>query len=131
MKRTRMKPVSEKRLAERDERAAVRETTLRRAGFRCQAPGAFGLRCAGDLDVHETYPRGANPGSHLDPVVTMALCRTHHRYVTDHPQEAHDAGLRHWSWERPPLRKDRNSKSLAWTLREPRKEHGDHDTDRT
>lgn len=102
MKRGRIKPVSDKRLAERDERDAVRETTLRRAGFRCQAPGAFGLRCGGRLDVHETFPRGPNPGSHLDATVTMALCRTHHTYVTDHPQAAHDAGLRHWSWERHP-----------------------------
>lgn len=102
MKRRPIRPVSERRLAERNERAAVREQTLSRAGFRCEAPGAFGLRCAGVLDVHETYPRGSNPGSHLDPSVTMVLCRTHHRYVTDHPQEAHDAGLRHWSWERLP-----------------------------
>ena len=88
MKRARLRPVSDKRLAERDERDAVREVTLRRAGFRCQAPGAFGLRCdSGALEVHETFPRGANPGSHLDSTVTMALCRTHHRYVTDHPQE--------------------------------------------
>jgi hypothetical protein len=99
MKRTRIKPVSEKRLAERDVRAAVRETTLRRAGFRCQAPGEFGLRCSGPLDCHETYTRGTTPGSHLDDTITIALCRTHHSYVTDHPAEAHAAGLRAWSWE--------------------------------
>ena len=67
--------MSAKRLAERETRAEVRETTLRRAGFRCEAPGAFGLRCAGTLDVHETYTRGTNPGSHLDPSATMVLCR--------------------------------------------------------
>lgn len=102
MKRGRLNPVSRKRAAEANERAAVRERTLSRAGFRCEAPGAFGIRCHGVLDVHETYPRGPNPGSHLDPTATMVLCRAHHRYVTDHPQEAHDAGLRRWSWERPP-----------------------------
>jgi len=101
MKRTRLKPVSAKRLAEREQRAEVREVTLRRAGYRCEAPSAFGLRCGGVLDVHETFPRGANPGSHLDSTITVALCRIHHSYVTDHPQEAHDVGLRHWSWERP------------------------------
>lgn len=101
MKRTRLRPVSDKRLAEREQRDAVRETTLRRAGFRCQAPGAFGLRCGGSLDVHEVFTRGTCPGSHLDDSATMALCRTHHRYVTDNPQAAHDAGLRYWSWERP------------------------------
>jgi hypothetical protein len=100
VKRKRLRPVSEKRLAERDERAAVRETTLRRAMFRCQAPGVFGVRCGGPLDVHEIFPRGPNPGSQLDDGQTIALCRRHHDYVTDHPQEAHDAGLRCWSWER-------------------------------
>jgi hypothetical protein len=108
--------MSAKRAAERDERTAVREQTLRRAGFRCQAPGAFGMRCAGDLDVHETFPRGPNPGSHLDASATLALCRAHHRYVTDHPQEAHDAGLRHWSWERPPIREEQEAP--VQTLRE-------------
>ena len=104
MKRSRrLRPVSDTRLAEREQRDAVRETTLRRAGFRCQAPGAFGLRCSpGEPDVHEVFTRGTCPGSHLDDTVTIALCRTHHRYVTDHPQDAHDAGLRLWSWERPP-----------------------------
>ena len=100
MKRKRIKPVSDKRLAEREARAEVRETTLRRAGFRCQAPGAFGIRCGGPLDCHEVYTRGTTPGSHLDDSVTLALCRRHHDYVTDHPQAAHDAGLRRWSWER-------------------------------
>lgn len=101
-RRTRLRPVSAKRSAERDTRAQVRETTLRRAMFRCQAPGAFGIRCRGLLDVHEVFPRGANPGSHLDDTVTLALCRAHHDYVTAHPKEAHDAGLRGWSWERIP-----------------------------
>jgi hypothetical protein len=100
VKRSRIKPVSDKRIAEKDARAIVRETTLRRAMFRCQAPGVFGIRCAGTLDVHEIYPRGPNPGSHLDHTITIALCRAHHSYVTDHPQDAHDAGLRSWSWER-------------------------------
>lgn len=99
-RRTPLRQVSAKRRAERPVRDEVREQTLRRAGFRCEAPGAFGIRCSGGLpDVHEVHPRGVKPGSHLDPGVTMALCRAHHRYATDHPQEAHDAGLRLWSWE--------------------------------
>jgi hypothetical protein len=97
--RTRIKPVSDKRLAEREERDAVRETTLRRAGFRCQAAGAFGILCGGHLDVHELQGRGVRPGGHLDDTNTIALCRIHHSYVTDHPQDAHDAGLLRWSWE--------------------------------
>lgn len=100
MKRGRLKPVSDKRLAEREARADVRETTFKRAGFRCQAPdGQFGIRCSGPLECHEKFTRGTTPGSHLDDTVTLALCGAHHRYVTDHPTEAHAAGLRAWSWE--------------------------------
>ena len=98
--------MSQKTLDRQSERDEVRETTLRRAMFKCQAPGVFGIRCAGHLDVHEVFTRGTNPGSQYDDTVTMALCRAHHRYVDDHPQEAHDAGLRAWSWERPTDRQE-------------------------
>jgi hypothetical protein len=94
-----MKPVSAKRLAEREARDVVRETTFRRAMFRCQAPGEFGIRCSGPLDCHERYTRGTTPGSHLDDTVTIALCRAHHTFVTNNPIAAHAAGLRAWSWE--------------------------------
>jgi 5-methylcytosine-specific restriction endonuclease McrA len=101
-RRTPLKRVSAKRLAEAPERAEVRRITLARAGHRCQAPGAFGLLCGGgELEVHEVHSRGTTPGSHLDPDVTMALCPNHHRYATDHPAEAHAAGLRRRPWERP------------------------------
>ena len=100
-RRTRLKPASQKTLDQRELRDRVRETTLRRAGFKCQAPGEFGIRCGGgDLQVHEVFTRGTNPGSHLDDSVTIALCPLHHGYVTDHPAEAREAGLRFWSWER-------------------------------
>lgn len=102
MRRKRIKPVSDKRLAERAERDAVRETTIRRAGFRCQAPGAFGILCSGVLTVHELQGRGVRPGGHLDDTNTIALCWPHHRYVTDHPKAAHAAGLIRWSWETSP-----------------------------
>jgi hypothetical protein len=102
MRRTRLRPVSDKRLAEREQRDDVRETTLRRAMFRCQAPGAFGIRCSGVPDVHELQGRGVRPGGHLDPANCVALCRRHHDHVTTHPQDARIAGLRYESWEQLP-----------------------------
>ena len=104
MRRTRLRPVSQKRLDERDERDAVRETVLRRQMFRCAAPSAFGLRCGGRLEVHELQGRGVRPGGHLDEANCIALCATHHRYVTDHPSAARIAGLRFESWEELPSR---------------------------
>lgn len=111
MRRSRIKPVSAKRLAERDARDEVRETTFRRAGFRCQAPdGQFGIRCSGSLECHEKFTRGTTPGSHLDDSVTVALCHAHHAYVTSHPVEAHAVGLRAWSWEpRSPVHDQREA----------------------
>ncbi len=102
MKRSRLRPVSDKRLAERDERNVVREIALRRAMYRCSAPGAFGIRCAGPIDVHELQSRGVRPGGHLDPDNCIALCRAHHEHVTTHPAQARIAGLRYESWEQLP-----------------------------
>lgn len=102
-RRKRIKPVSDKRLGERDERDAVREAVLRRAMFRCEAPGVFGLRCSGGLpEVHELQSRGVRPGGHLVESNCVALCAVHHRYVTTHPLEGRIAGLRFESWEELP-----------------------------
>jgi hypothetical protein len=102
-RRTPMKRVSAKRLAEGPERDEVREVTLRRAGWRCQAPGMFGIVCGGgELEVHEVHSRGTSPGSHLDSNLTVALCPNHHRRVTLHPLDGYASGLRKHPWEREP-----------------------------
>lgn len=99
MKRSRLKPMSAKRAAEREDRVAVRERALRRAGYRCQAEGIAGLRCGGPLDVDEIILRSGRPGGHLEDDNVQVLCRQHHDWKHTHPTEAVAAGLRRWSWD--------------------------------
>lgn len=97
MKRSRIRPVSARRLAEADDRAEVVRVTHERAEFRCEAAGLFGISCSSHgrgidgraygLDCHELRPRGRG-GSHLDPENTVSLCRAHHRWITEHPADA-------------------------------------------
>jgi 5-methylcytosine-specific restriction endonuclease McrA len=94
-----MKPMSERRRAEREEREIVREAALASAGFRCSAPGVGGVRCSGPLDVDEIIPRGVRPGGHLEQDNVQVLCRAHHDWKHANPREAVAAGLRRWSWD--------------------------------
>jgi 5-methylcytosine-specific restriction endonuclease McrA len=95
----RVNPRSQKRIDEQMERAEVRERALRKAGFRCCAPGVAGISCGGPLDVDEIIPRGVRPGGHLEDDNVQVLCRRHHDWKTQNPAAAHAAGLRRWSWE--------------------------------
>jgi hypothetical protein len=51
-------------------------------------------------DVHEVIRRS----QWRDGIYVMdnlrALCRRCHRWITEHPQAAHDEGFSAWSWER-------------------------------
>ena len=103
MKRGRLRPRSDKRISEQQERQDVRELALARAGYRCSVPDGFaGVRCWGPLDVDEIAPRGVRPGGHLDDDNVQVLCRGHHDWKGEHPKEAHALGLRRWSWEDVP-----------------------------
>lgn len=94
---------SAKRKAERPARAAVRERTLARAGYECQAALLVPeIECGGPLDVDEIRSRGVNPGGHLDDSNTQALCRAHHMWRTANPEEAWRHGLRRKAWETTP-----------------------------
>lgn len=98
---------SARRIAEQAERDAVREETLRRAGWRCEAKDLVPeVRCWGPLDCDERAPRGIAPGSHLDLNNTQALCRAHHEWKHSYPEEAHDRGLRLWAYEYHPNQGD-------------------------
>ena len=108
MKRTPLRRVSKKRASERDARAAVREATLARAGWRCEAVRVVPeIDCGGPLDVDERKSRGVNPGGHLDELNTQVLCRAHHRWRTENPQEAWERGLRVKAWETDQRKVDR------------------------
>lgn len=100
------KPMSAKRAAERPQRDAVREHTFARAGWACEARTLVPeVECGGPLDCDERTGRGRDPGSHLDASLTQALCRLHHVWVTNHPAEARQRGLRWHSWERDDARR--------------------------
>lgn len=90
---------STKRKAERPERERVRAETLTRAGNRCELaayiPEVTCWHPAGEpFDVDEIAARGVAPGSHLDASITVATCRGHHIWRTDHPKEASERGIR-------------------------------------
>lgn len=51
------------------------------------------------VDVHETWPRGRGGGILPGGNVFMCLCRPCHRWITDHPKEAHELGFLRHSWE--------------------------------
>lgn len=101
MKRSRVAPRSPKRIAETDERAAVRAAVHARDHV-CQAIGVIPHHtCAGPLDVDEIIPRSAWPGGHLVGDNCQLLCRRAHDWKGDHPADAHALGLHGYSWERP------------------------------
>lgn len=88
-KRSRIKPISDKKRGLLPERAAVRERVHARdrgcVGPRRGLPGD----CAGRLDVHEVVPCGRDSTSWLDEDRCVVLCRFHHNAVTS----AHGAAL--------------------------------------
>ncbi len=74
---------------------------LERDGYRCQA-AAFvaSVACSGPLDVHEVIPRSAWPAGWLSPSNCLTVCRYHHCYISDHPEDAAKVGLHGYSWQR-------------------------------
>jgi len=64
--------------------ALARERCLERAGHRCEAEGAMGLKCGTKLDWAHLKSRRFALLRH-DPKNSMILCSTHHRYFHDHP----------------------------------------------
>lgn len=102
LRRTRLQPVSRKRLDQAPARAAVRALVIARQGGRCGAIGLIDHRCASfpgrqALEVHEVVSRGAG-GDWLDPANCVALCPVAHDLVTANPALGYAVGLRRrWS----------------------------------
>lgn len=66
------------------------------------APGStYPGSCGGPLDPHEVIPRSAWADGALDPSNVVSLCRLHHDWVGDNPDDAHAIGLHGYSLERP------------------------------
>lgn len=77
-------------------RKAVREEVLERDGS-CRAAGIAPGRCWHPsglaLDVHEVIPRGRWRAGYLVAENAVAVCRSHHHWITTHPEEATKLGL--------------------------------------
>jgi hypothetical protein len=96
-----LRPKSQKRLDEDAERDAVKRRVRQRDGNQCQAKGKAPGRCSGPTDVHEIIPRSAWKAGYLMDDNCIVICRAHHDWVGDYPDDAHDLGLHGYSWERP------------------------------
>jgi 5-methylcytosine-specific restriction endonuclease McrA len=83
-----------RRRIERERRQLVAEVLAARPRCQAQLDGCT-LR---SVDVHEVKTRGRG-GSILDPANVLALCRSCHDWVTEHPAEAVELGLMAHSWD--------------------------------
>lgn len=102
MKRSRVKPFSQKRIDDREARAALREIVVERdkvcqfwvyidrAGIGRQGHGFPG--CLGDLVPHE--PGGSRNVGRLNPDESIAICFVHNQFIEDLGQLAYDVGLK-------------------------------------
>lgn len=87
------------------ERAAARKVTVeivrRRDNHTCQARGLVdSVRCGGPLDPHEIIPRSAWQLGYLEPGNVVTVCRRHHEWIDNHPDDAFALGLHGYSWQR-------------------------------
>jgi hypothetical protein len=99
-----LRPFSDKRRADSDEREAVRLFCIERDGG-CAARDLLPGDCWGRLDPHEPHPHA----DLLDPEQVLTLCRNHHTMQNEsahHSPRRYELGLLcHngdplWSWER-------------------------------
>ena len=102
MKRSRIKPRSDKRTAENAERARLMEEKFGPRGeWRCQFPAidnGFGFGCFGDVNGHEILKRSRG-GSITDMDNVVLACQYHNDWVEENPIKAHDLGLAQHNWE--------------------------------
>lgn len=90
MKRRRVKPVSDKRLAERPAYLAAREVAMERAGERCEVV-RFDVRC-GHRAVHAHHVLPRSSGGKDVPENLLACCEGCHQWVHAHPAESEPLG---------------------------------------
>lgn len=93
LKRTRLKPVSDKRRAAAPERAEVREQVFARDRHRCRLDGAADVAgaCRGPLTPHHLKKASAGGEYTLTNLVT--LCAGHNTWVEDEPVKATELGM--------------------------------------
>jgi hypothetical protein len=97
-----LRPRSKKREAEAAERRRVVAEVGARDRWTCQAKNVVPeVPCIGPLDVHEIIPRSAWRAGYLVVDNCLIVCRSHHDWIGDNPDEAHARGLHGYSWEVP------------------------------
>lgn len=95
MKRTRLRPRSQKTILAAPLKAMVRAEVFTRDGHRCllryRVVGHF---CLGDLTVH--HLKKASQGGRYEKLNLVTLCAGANIWVEDWPITAHDLGLVCW-----------------------------------
>ena len=89
MKRSRLKPVSKKRLAEKEEYKKAVAKAWMRAGNKCEAPGCK----EPPTEPHHCFER-ATEFERITSELISPLCHQHHLEVTGGPGGVYNAGLR-------------------------------------
>ncbi len=104
MKRSRVKPISDKRvLALLDRQEEILATFGHPNEWECAIKGTalvLGVGpCFGPVHAHEILKRSQG-GSITDTDNMIMLCNFHNGWVEDHPARAHVLGLVRHSWEK-------------------------------
>ena len=82
LRRTRLKPVSERREAGRDAYEDAKAAVWARDRGQCQAERRWPeVACGGRLDPHHVWPQGLYPERRCDPDAMLVVCRRHHDHI--------------------------------------------------
>ena len=100
MKRSRIKPVSQKRSEAIPKRQELRQAQLTRKSL-CEARIAT-LCQIGATDVHKLINRSQRSTAWLEPELFVSLCRKCHSWVTQNPKWANRHGLSLSAWQYEP-----------------------------
>lgn len=93
VKRSRINPMSKKRLSERKLRNQAIECVIARDGRKCFAAKLVAeIRCFGGLHGHELLPRSQG-GSITNPDGIRMCCDAHNVWIHDHPKLSYERGL--------------------------------------
>lgn len=93
VRKSRLRPVSEKRKAQRLDYSQAKAVVWERDTGQCQ-PGLH-LRdgkCSTEIHPHHVWPQARYPERRCDPDVMVLSCSIHHRMIHDNPKWAKRAG---------------------------------------
>jgi hypothetical protein len=103
LKRTALKPVSDKRRAVNALRREAMEAHFgKRETWKCQGQDRFPHKCLGGINGHEILSRsraGRTDENLLDMSGIITICDWLNTYIEDNPKWAHEMGFAKHSWE--------------------------------